>query len=166
FEALDELVHVRGRDVRLTIVGRGPLEAELRSLVLMRQLSEHVRFAGYVPNPSGLVAAADLFVLPSLYEGMPNALVEAVASGTPAIAADCPTGPREVLDDGRNGTLVPPGDARVLADAIDAFIADPAPFRARTAAAREFVLQRYDASASVRRLEEVLLSAATRHRTG
>jgi glycosyltransferase involved in cell wall biosynthesis len=162
--ALDELIHQQGRRVRLTIIGRGSAEAELRTLAVQRGVSDQVQFAGFVPNPAPLVAAADLFVLPSLYEGLPNALIEAVACGVPVIAADCPTGPREVLDDGRLGTLVPPGDAHSLAEAIAQFLDNPQPFRERIPAARDFVLSRYDATTSIRRLEEVLEQAAAARR--
>jgi glycosyltransferase involved in cell wall biosynthesis len=87
-----------------------------------------------------------------------------VACGVPVIAADCPTGPREVLDDGRLGTLVPPGDAHSLAEAIAQFLDNPQPFRERIPAARDFVLSRYDATTSIRRLEEVLEQAAAARR--
>lgn len=161
--ALDDLVHQRGRAVRLTIVGQGRLEAELRRIVWSRQLSEHVRFAGQVANPCDWVVQADLFVLPSLFEGLPNALIEAVACGVPVIASDCPTGPREILEDGRWGTLVPPGDARALADAIEAFLIQPEPYRVRAQQAREAIRQRHDPHQVVRRWEQVFAEVAAEH---
>uniref|UniRef100_A0A7C4QSA3 Glycosyltransferase n=1 Tax=Schlesneria paludicola TaxID=360056 RepID=A0A7C4QSA3_9PLAN len=161
-EALDELVHHRRRPVYLTIVGQGRLAAELRQIVISRQLSEHVRFAGQVPNPCEWVVQADLFVLPSLFEGLPNALLEAVACGVPVIASDCPTGPREILDQGRWGTLVPPGDPRALAEAIDRFLAQPEVFREIAASARAAILQRHAPERIVPLWEHVLESVARR----
>lgn len=162
-EALDELVHQRQRPVRLTIVGQGRLEAELRRIVWSRQLGEYVRFAGQVANPCEWVVQADLFVLPSLFEGLPNALIEAVACGVPVIASDCPTGPREILENGRWGTLVPPGDARALAEAIEAFLNQPEPYRVRAQQAREAIRQRHDPHQVVRCWEQVFAEVAAEH---
>jgi glycosyltransferase involved in cell wall biosynthesis len=87
----------RDPDVRLAIVGKGPLEAELRALCDDLRLTDRVRFLGFQPNPMPWVARARAFVLPSLREGFPNALLEALALGVPVIAADCRSGPREIL---------------------------------------------------------------------
>ena len=82
---------------RLLLLGDGPLRPRLEALVDQLGLSRHVHFAGFVDAPWSLVARSTVFVLPSISEGLPNALLEAMACGVPAVATDC-TGAREVLD--------------------------------------------------------------------
>src|SRR5699024_10738493 len=72
----------------------------------------------FVSNPYAYVSRSDLFVLPSRWEGLGMVLVEALALGVPAVSTDCPSGPREILEDGRYGALVPVGDDEAMASAI------------------------------------------------
>ena len=104
------------QSARLVILGDGPQRSELESLVRALELGEDVRLAGFVDNPFAYMAAADVFVLSSRWEGSPNVLVEAMACGTPVVATDCPSGPAEILDEGRYGTLVPVGNVDALRD--------------------------------------------------
>jgi glycosyltransferase involved in cell wall biosynthesis len=103
---------------RLIILGEGPDLDELQQLARDLGIDDRVDFTGFVANPYGFFAHADCFVLSSHYEGFGNVVVEALATGTPVIATDCPHGPREILDYGRYGQLVPPGDPGTLAQAI------------------------------------------------
>ncbi|KMY85266.1 Alpha-1,4-N-acetylgalactosamine transferase PglH [Candidatus Paraburkholderia calva] len=90
----------------LVIVGDdGAFRGELEALARELGIAARVHFMGYRNNPHALVAGAQLQVLSSRYEGMPMVLLEALGLGKPAIASDCPTGPREILGDGRYGTL-------------------------------------------------------------
>ncbi len=84
-------------EVRLAILGDGPLKEQLVDLTHQLGLDEAVCFPGYQANPFAWVARATLFVLPSLIEGFPNALLEAMTLGIPVISTDCPSGPREIL---------------------------------------------------------------------
>jgi len=77
-----------------------------------------VRFIGRVADLDGWMAAAFAFVLPSRYEGFPNVLLEALACGTATIATDCPSGPREILENGKYGMLVPCEDPAAIATAV------------------------------------------------
>lgn len=103
---------------RLIIVGEGVIRDELRKLMLQLGIEDLVRFVGLRTDPGPFMAAADLFVLSSNWEGFGNVLVEALAYGTPIVSADCRSGPREILSDGIYGSLVPPGEPQALAEAI------------------------------------------------
>ncbi|AJX33086.1 glycosyltransferase [Burkholderia oklahomensis] len=111
---------------RLVLVGDGPDRRVLEQLADELGLGDAVQFAGFCANPFPSVRAADMLILSSRYEGLPMVLGEAMALGTPVISTDCPTGPRDQLDGGRGGLLVPPGDADALADAIERMLADDA----------------------------------------
>jgi len=112
-------------DHRLVIFGEGNQRPHLTALVRELGLAGRVDLPGHSPNPFAHMARADLFVLSSRFEGFCNALLEALVVGTPGVATDCPSGPREILDDGRYGPLVPVGQPRALADAILTALADP-----------------------------------------
>lgn len=103
---------------RLLILGEGEQRPELEQLVKQLGLSEAVHLPGFEPNPFRYMRRAAVFVLSSRYEGLPNALIQAMACGCPVVATDCPSGPREILDGGKYGALVPVGDADALAEAI------------------------------------------------
>lgn len=103
---------------RLVIFGEGPMRSQLQSLVDSLGVREYVSLPGFTDNPFSHMAACDLFVLSSRWEGLPNVLIQALACGARVVATDCPSGPKEVLDDGAIGQLVPVGDAELLANAI------------------------------------------------
>jgi glycosyltransferase involved in cell wall biosynthesis len=81
-------------------------------------LGYDIDMPGFVANPFALMARAGAFVLPSRWEGFPNALVEAMACGAPVVASDCPSGPQEILAGGRYGRLVAPEDSEALGRAL------------------------------------------------
>ncbi|PLP55791.1 glycosyltransferase [Mesorhizobium loti] len=115
------------RPARLVIFGEGPLSAELRAYVEETGIGADVLFAGYVNDPAAFYAGANLFVLSSTSEGFGNVLIEAMAAGVPVVSTDAPHGPREILEDGRFGTLVPVGDAAALAKAMSETLDRPIP---------------------------------------
>ncbi|RFU48288.1 glycosyltransferase [Paraburkholderia sp. DHOC27] len=108
----------------LVIVGDGAYRDELQSLTQELGVAECVHFIGHQDNPYPTIANASVLVLSSKYEGMPMVLLEALALGKAIVATDCPTGPREILDDGKAGTLVPIGDTRALASALARLLTD------------------------------------------
>jgi glycosyltransferase involved in cell wall biosynthesis len=108
-----------------SLVGTGADEAELRTLAGGLGLSAQVIFAGFHSDPTPFYQTADLFVLSSDYEGFGNVIVEAMACGTPVVSTDCPSGPAEILENGRYGRLVPVRDAQALADAMQEALAAP-----------------------------------------
>jgi glycosyltransferase involved in cell wall biosynthesis len=105
-------------DARLVIFGEGRQRDQLLTLARELGVAERFDLPGHTDNPFSHVARADVFVLSSRFEGSPNALLESLAVGTPAISTDCPSGPREILADGRFGALVPVASPGALADAV------------------------------------------------
>ena len=103
----------------LIIYGEGPLREELEVLIKEKGLTERVFLPGHTQDVINSIKGAKAFVLSSDYEGMPNALLEAMALGVPCISTDCPCGgPREIITDGENGFLVPVNDAVSLAEKL------------------------------------------------
>lgn len=112
-------------DAKLMIVGSGAQKAALKQLASSLGIADRVMFPGYAADTWPYYASATLFVLSSDYEGYPNVLVEAMRSGLAVISTDCESGPREILDGGRFGRLVPVGNEVALADAIEAELVRP-----------------------------------------
>lgn len=106
------------RNARLIILGEGEQRSMLERLINDLGLTESVSLPGFVANPYPYFRFADTFVLSSLYEGMPNVLLQALAFGTPVVATRCHSGAQEVLTDVTYGRLVPPGDSEAMAAAI------------------------------------------------
>lgn len=156
-DALAELVHRQHRDVHLLLVGQGSLEQELRAQAARLGIADRIEWTGFQQNPVPYFKSADVFVLPSLWEGLPNVLIEALLLGIPSVATDCPTGPREVTEDGRFATLVPPGDVGALAEAIGLTLDHLPEERARAGAAQTAMRKKYDVDMGVRDLEDRFL---------
>lgn len=115
----------REREANLVILGDGADRPHLEALVGELALERCVWMPGFVTNPYAWMARASVFVLSSAWEGFSNALAEALACGCPVVSTDCPSGPAEMLDGGRLGPLVEPGNAEAMADAILAVMAAP-----------------------------------------
>lgn len=107
------------REARLVIIGDGNQRAQLEAEVTRLGLQECVLLPGFKPNPYPYMSRAALFVMSSDYEGFGSVLVEAMACGCPIVSTDCPSGPREILEDGRWGDLVPVRDEEALAHAME-----------------------------------------------
>jgi len=116
---------VKSDEVRLIILGDGPLRDKLQDQIDSLKLNKYISLLGYVENPLNFYFNADIFVLSSRVEGLPNVLVEAMMCGCTAVSTDCPTGPRELLADGKYGYLVPVGNPALMAEAIITAISKP-----------------------------------------
>ena len=101
---------------RLFIIGEGPLRRQLEELITVKELKNYVILLGSVKNPYQYISKANIFVLPSLHEGLPYVLLEALACKTPIISTDCKTGPKEILENGEYGLLVNTADSNDLAN--------------------------------------------------
>lgn len=103
---------------KLIILGEGDERLHLQQLSEDLGLKHVVQFLGFVNNPFAYMANASVFILSSRWEGFANVIVEAMACGTPVVSTDCPSGPAEILENGKYGRLVPIGDPKALAEAI------------------------------------------------
>jgi L-malate glycosyltransferase len=156
-EAL-RLVGEREKGVRGLVVGAGKEAARLAALRDRLALGDRVRLVGYWPDLDEALAAIDVFVLPSLMEGHPLAVLEAMAAGKP-IVATAVGGLAEAIEEGRSGLLVPPGDADALADAVVSLLRDPERAARLGREARRTLEERFSLEKSVRANEDVYRSA-------
>lgn len=108
----------RKYDLELHIYGQGECEQELSKLIEKNGMQNHIFLEGYSDNVNAIYKNADMFIMSSDYEGMPNALMEAMAEGLPCISTDCETGPSDLIKSGENGILVPVNDEQAIAKAI------------------------------------------------
>ncbi len=115
----------KNRDVRLMILGEGPERPALERLVHELEIADVVALPGFVENPLPYMSEASVLVLTSLFEGLPNVLIEALACGTPVVATDCPGGTADILEYGRYGKLAPVGDFQAVASAIEETLENP-----------------------------------------
>ncbi|WP_296698348.1 glycosyltransferase [Thiocapsa sp. UBA6158] len=129
------------RPCRLMILGQGRARERLLALAAELGVAEDVALPGFVPEPYAFMAHADLFAFTSRWEGLGFVIIEALAVGTPVVATDCPSGPREILQDGRIGRLVPVGDAAALAAAMLQTLDAPPPEALLRDAARPYEIE-------------------------
>ena len=111
-------------DAQLIIIGEGPEKEILKDLVKKLNLEKNVHFLGFRDDVIQWMINADIFVTASQVEGSPNSLIEAICLGIPSIATDCPTGPKEILNNGELGILIPMDSEKHMVDAIGLLIED------------------------------------------
>lgn len=112
----------KSRPARLVLLGGGRERKALEELAIALNIADDLWMPGFVSNPYAFVAKADLFVLSSAWEGLPTVLIEALALKTPIVSTDCPSGPSEILNEGKYGCLVPVGDFTAMAAAMASVI--------------------------------------------
>jgi len=145
-------------DWDLVIHGDGPERGGLEAQVRSHRLEARILLPGNTTEVEASLRRADLFVLPSRVEGFPNALAEAMACGLPVISFDCASGPSELIRDGLDGVLVPPGDIPGLATAMARLMADPGE-RARIAGRAPEVMDRFSLAAIIAHWERAIAAA-------
>lgn len=141
----------------LVILGEGPLRSELMAQIAALGLDDRVTLPGFSNDPHGAMRQADIFVLSSRYEGMPNALLEAMATGLPCVSFDCRTGPAELIDHGVNGWLVPAEDVPAFGMAL-AKLMDDADLRVHLGASARGVQSVFGVKAVLEQWNELLVS--------
>ncbi len=148
---------------RVAFVGTGPDEAKLRDWCHQLGVQEHVLWLGFRTDAERYLAAADVCVLPTRAEGVPWTLLEAMASGTPVVAAAV-SGIPELVEDGVHGVLIPPDDPQALADAVRRLLANPDEAQRLGRAAREHVRTHWSADAMLDDLECLMFAEIVRRR--
>ncbi len=144
----------RWRPARLLILGEGHERHRLEQLIVRLGLGRDVLLHGFERNPYPYIAQAALLALSSVCEGLPTVLIESLALGTRMVSTDCQNGPREILDGGRYGALVAPGDSGALANAMRESLDRPRP------SVPAATLERYSVASAVDSYERLLSSAA------
>lgn len=139
-------------ELRVLLLGDGPLRGDLEARIRHADLADRILLHGIVADVAAYLRSADVFVLPSVGEGMPNALLEAMATGLPCVASEI-GGCRDVIDDGQTGLLVPPGDAGALRATLEHLLRSPALRHRLGTAAREEVVARLGLERMVDRYE-------------
>lgn len=158
-KGFDLLLHafsqIADPNVHLTILGEGPEEENLRSMTYRLALGDRVTFPGFTSNPYVYMRQADLFVLSSRFEGLPNVVLEANACGTPVVAFDCPGGISEIIEEGVNGWKVNPQDTTALASSI----VKASQSRLDPKRVKEYVADRFPLKEIVAQYEDVFLGS-------
>jgi glycosyltransferase involved in cell wall biosynthesis len=140
---LEAFVRIRAATAaKLLILGEGAERALLERMIIDLNLQDDVELPGFVNNPYAYISRAGAFVLSSRWEGLPTVLIEALACGAPVVSTNCPSGPSEILEDGKFGRLVPVGDPEALAAATLATLAAPIGRETSYARAEEFSVER------------------------
>ena len=138
----------------LLVVGTGELKEELQEIVRKLSLQENVRLLGLRRDISDLLNCMDVFVLPSLWEGLGIALLEAMLMGLPVVASSV-DGILEIVENGKNGILVPPGNVEALSNAIDELIENPQLRQSLGKAAKEHILEKFEVRQYIHKLENL-----------
>ena len=147
----------RFSEARLLLVGDGPLRTDLKKIVIDLDLTGKVTFVGFRSDIKEILSALDILVLPSLLEGFPMILLEAMAMATPIVASDIP-GIREQIIDGKTGILVPARDSNALASAITSILEDKQTARRIGLEARKTVDEKFSVGKMVAETESLYLS--------
>ncbi len=142
-------------EFRVAILGDGPDREALQKQIEVSNLQDTVRLTGFQTNAIAWYRSADVFVLPSLIEGMPNVLLEAMACGTAVISTDCQSGPAEILSNGQYGTLIPTDSVSALRNSLMTAVISSEKSRI-AALAQTHIAKYWSAKAAAKRLGEVL----------
>lgn len=158
FFLIDALPEIRKAfpEVLFFVVGDGKDKEKLVAYAKEKRVDHSIHFAGYIHQPAPYFKGCDLFVHPSLYEGMPNAPMEAMAYGKPVVMTRV-DGADELSNQGRNAILIPPADARALAEAVIGALQHPEKMKALGEAGKTFVREHFSREARLNELEQFLL---------
>lgn len=143
--------------IRLIILGEGTEHEKLLRLAVELNVASSVDLAGFKTNPYAFLARADVFVLPSLWEGFGNVWLEAIACGTPVVSTNCDYGPNEIIEHGISGLLVAPGNSKEMAHAIERMLQDRN-FAEKCSKNAGITIKSLDIKKIIRQYEEFILS--------
>ena len=142
---------------RLIIIGSGILKLDLNNFIKVNKLKKNIKIINFIDNPYPYFIGSDLFVLSSIYEGLPNVLLESLVLKKYVISANCPTGPKEILDNGKGGTLFKVGDHKNLAEKIYQFHKNKNEIKKKLLFARKR-LYRFDYNKNLNKYLEIIRS--------
>ena len=145
----------------LWICGDGPLKGQIARDIADRGLSDSVKLLGFQENPYALMQQANLFLMTSDHEGLPNALIEAQGMGLPAVSTNCPYGPDEIIEDGKTGILVERGDSLAVTKAMEELLVNKERREKMAKAAKKRARRLFDTSSQIRKWEKVLEDSRT-----
>lgn len=151
-------------DAQLRIFGEGDEREKLENLIREQSLSDVCRLMGRTTDVETVLKETDLFVMSSDYEGMPNALIEALAMGVPCISSDCRTGPRSLIREGQTGLLFQTGDPDALAEKMAWALAHPGEMNEMGKAAREDILETYRIGKTMSSFMDMIEGLYRKHR--
>ena len=149
---------LNSRPAALWLIGDGPARKNIQQQIAKLYLADHVKLVGFQSNPYPFIKQASVYCMTSESESMPNAIIESQALGIPSVAMDCDFGPREVIQDGVNGYLVPVGDTALLSDKICQTLASPDRQRELGDRAKQGMTSQFTIQAVTSRWESVLES--------
>jgi len=164
-EAVAHLIRNSVFQVELHLIGDGPLRYALEQQAVLLGIRAHVVFHGQLANPFPLLRQAELFVLPSFYEGLPNALLEAMACEVPTLVSDCPGGIQDATSNGKLSRLVPIGDAIAMSNAIRDRFEAPESWQAKLADGRKHIEQAHSLSRWLQKMQSIFTEVAAGYRT-
>lgn len=153
--ALNLLKNKLGIKFRLYLIGRGYNFNLLKNYIIQNNLQKNVKLAGYKRNASEYIKSSDLFILPSKYEGLPNTLIEAQVACVPIISSNCPTGPKEILMNGRLGDLFTPGDHKDLYNKIYNYCKNKKILKRKSILAKKY-LHRFNYKSNLKKYELII----------
>jgi glycosyltransferase involved in cell wall biosynthesis len=145
-----------GRKAKLLVLGDGEKKEELISLAQSLDLQDDVVFLGMQVNPFQFILGAEVFCLASRYEGLGNVILEAMALGLPVVVTDCPSGPAEIVENGKYGILAPMENADAIADALIRVLSDDK-LREGLSELSLIRAKDFDLEASLKQWEEIIL---------
>ena len=156
FDAILNVIKIN-KNIHLSIYGKGGEEKELSMLIQEKELQDYVSLCGWTQDTIEELKKHDMYILSSNYEGMPNALMEAMAVGLPCISTNCDTGPEDLIKDGSSGFLIPVGDVEMLSERIIHIMCMPKEQRSKMGAlAHECVLNEFSCDNIVKKWENML----------
>ncbi len=150
-----ELLKDKLKDIIVYVIGDGKEREELVRYAESRGVGDLIFFAGYISQPDGYLKGCDLFVHASLYEGMPNAPMEAMAYGKPTIMTRV-NGADELSDGGKFARLIPPADSKAIAQAIEEYFSNTDAFHRTAAEARDYVRKKFTVGVMIEQIEQFI----------
>ena len=151
-----ELLLLKNIKFKCCIIGTGIQKKILKEYIYKNKLNNFIKLVGYKKDAKDYIEESDLFILTSKYEGLPNVLIEAQSKNTPIISSDCPTGPREILLNGKLGDLFKVGDYENLYNLIVRFVKNKTSLVTKSKKAKNY-LSRFDLEKNCKKYENIIL---------